>query len=186
MALDSSHKRIYRIGRAQPEVDLHLDSTAKPGLVSRLHAEILYDATKGGWILQDRSQNGVFVNDIRQDRVALQHGDVIAFGGGGLRSTVPIGQRVLQPKCELLYRFDACSIPKENEVPADSSGPMDTSCVPSPRASVVPCFSMTDATSRSDSHEGSAGKRGRVIDVHPTVQRGAIEDETRKRYMQCV
>ena len=55
---------------------------------------------------QDRSVNGVFVNDVRVKRAVLAHGDVIVFGGGGgAAESVAVGGRLQQPETEFAFRF---------------------------------------------------------------------------------
>jgi pSer/pThr/pTyr-binding forkhead associated (FHA) protein len=72
--------RAIRIGRHQ-QVDLRLNDVS----VSRVHAQIEYNARAGGFVITDNaSTNGVFVNG---QRIAapklLRDGDVLEIGTNG-------------------------------------------------------------------------------------------------------
>ena len=63
--------------------DVHLDCPRVPSLLSRDHAQITVDA-QGTHFLEDKNTlNGTYLNGnlIPKGPCALQHGDVIAFGG---------------------------------------------------------------------------------------------------------
>ena len=52
--------------------------------ISRLHATI-YKNGLDEWMLVDKgSRNGCFVNGVKTLQQKLSHGDIIAFGGGGM------------------------------------------------------------------------------------------------------
>ena len=65
---------VLRIGRS-PAAGLTLDDAT----VSRRHAVLLHDDT-GVRVLDDRSLNGVWVNDERVTEAVLRDGDVIVLG----------------------------------------------------------------------------------------------------------
>jgi hypothetical protein len=76
-------------GRDREMADVYLDSTRFPNLISRIHAAIYYEAPAShsstdqyhGWVIEDRSLNGVFVNDERANKtIRLRDGDLITFG----------------------------------------------------------------------------------------------------------
>ncbi|KAJ4458061.1 hypothetical protein PAPYR_6330 [Paratrimastix pyriformis] len=92
---------MYRIGRL-PSCDITLDSKTKPAMISRAHA-LIQKTPEATWEIVDlKSLNGVFVNDLKADRVTLMDGDLITFGGGG---KLAMGQRLAQPESEFRYLF---------------------------------------------------------------------------------
>ena len=86
--LDPSHKETYLVGRDGSSADVHLDSTRQPNMMSRRHAILQWAASggqggQGAWRLIDlRSVNGLYVNDVRVSEALLKDGDVVCFGGG--------------------------------------------------------------------------------------------------------
>lgn len=51
-------------------------------MISRVHAYIIYSNNQ--WYIRDnRSVNGVFLNDVKIHESRIKLGDVITFGGGG-------------------------------------------------------------------------------------------------------
>ena len=76
-------KRETIIGRhSQSDIVIHDEQ------VSRSHAMIIRKETR--FFIQDLdSSNGVFVNNLRQKKTALKHGDVIMIGGSMLKFSCP-------------------------------------------------------------------------------------------------
>jgi len=70
-------------------------------MISRVHSHLVYSHHQ--WKLRDnRSVNGVFVNDRKVHEAVLCDGDMVVFGGGGNR---PIGAIFEQPDSEFKYQF---------------------------------------------------------------------------------
>lgn len=89
------------VGRERNAVDVHLDSTRVPRMISRVHSFLVY--THHQWKVRDnRSVNGVFVNDRKVHEAVLLDGDIVIFGGGGNR---PIGAVLEQRDWEFKYEF---------------------------------------------------------------------------------
>jgi pSer/pThr/pTyr-binding forkhead associated (FHA) protein len=71
-------------------------------MISRVHAHIAH-LSNNQWKLRDnRSVNGVYVNDVKVSEASLNDGDVITFGGGG---NAPFGSKKQQPDSEFIYKF---------------------------------------------------------------------------------
>eukprot|EP00771_Trimastix_marina_P001335 gnl/Trimastix_PCT/2400.p1 GENE.gnl/Trimastix_PCT/2400~~gnl/Trimastix_PCT/2400.p1 ORF type:complete len:527 (+),score=100.78 gnl/Trimastix_PCT/2400:35-1615(+) len=97
-------KSEFFVGR-QPDVDLTLDSTRRKAMISRRHAKLcrVIEDNLLEWKLIDlKSLNGVFINDVKQEEAILRDGDVIVFGGGGNKK---VGDRVPQADSEFRYQF---------------------------------------------------------------------------------
>ena len=60
LILNAKTKTSYSIGRDNAKVDFVLDSSRKPGMISRLHAIIRSEGS--GWRIHDSSTNGICVN----------------------------------------------------------------------------------------------------------------------------
>lgn len=77
-------KKKCLIGRSSLAVDLYINSSVHPKLISREHAVITSQDGPDGSItltIQDKSVNGTFVNDEKiQGTVPLYVGDVVTFG----------------------------------------------------------------------------------------------------------
>lgn len=70
-------------------------------MISRVHSFLLN--IHGHWEVRDnRSVNGIFVNDRKVQEAVLKDGDVVVFGGGGDH---PIGAIIEQPDSEFRYEF---------------------------------------------------------------------------------
>lgn len=70
-------------------------------MISRVHSFLLN--LHGHWEVRDnRSVNGIFVNDRKVQEAVLKDGDVVVFGGGGDH---PIGAIIEQPDSEFRYEF---------------------------------------------------------------------------------
>ena len=151
--LDASHKDTYIIGRDASTADLHIDSSRQPNLLSRRHAILQWTAaggptTLGGWRLIDlRSVNGLYVNDVKVSEALLKDGDVLCFGGG---AAVKDGSRREQPNSEFRYVYRS----QQREQP--TTPPPATSEAPSVSASVG---SAEYEASLSSSTEGRALQR---------------------------
>jgi pSer/pThr/pTyr-binding forkhead associated (FHA) protein len=100
-----------KIGREQKSVDLFLDSTLQPNMISRLHAKILQDNTQ--WkIVDNKSMNGLFINNKRVAEAVLRDGDKIVFGGGG---ALPMGSIRAQSNSEFIYVFKVTARSKRSQ-----------------------------------------------------------------------
>jgi len=102
----------FVIGRQRDKVDLHLDSTKVPNMISRMHATILVDRRPGGSqggqgqyvvrVMDTRSTNGLFVNSVKCTDAILNDGDVITLGGG---HHLAVGDSLEQPESEFVFTF---------------------------------------------------------------------------------
>eukprot|EP00742_Colponemidia_sp_Colp-10_P011872 GILJ01013253.1.p1 GENE.GILJ01013253.1~~GILJ01013253.1.p1 ORF type:complete len:493 (+),score=75.66 GILJ01013253.1:901-2379(+) len=75
-------KLTIRIGRSK-EMDVRLDSTRVPRMISRLHASIMVNGTGDTCsfsIVDEESINGLYVNGTKIKTAFLRHGDLIIFG----------------------------------------------------------------------------------------------------------
>jgi len=104
-------KPIVTVGRQKNEpdpVDIFLDSTRVPRMISRLHAKFLQTSETDNqgrhlWKLVDNnSLNGVFVNDVKVAEKVLEDGDRIIFGGGG---KLALGVTKAQTDSEFVFVF---------------------------------------------------------------------------------
>ena len=124
------------IGRDASSADVHLDSSRQPNMISRRHAILQWAAAgsgcgsdcAGGWRLIDlRSVNGVYVNDVKANEALLKDGDVLCFGGG---AGVKTGSTRQQPNSEFRYLFrtqERSELPSHLPLPA-----IDHSSLPTP------------------------------------------------------
>lgn len=79
----------------------HLDSSRVPRMISRVHSYLVFSHNQ--WKVRDnRSVNGVFVNDRKVHESVLRDGDMVVFGGGGNR---PLGHPFEQKDNEFKYEF---------------------------------------------------------------------------------
>eukprot|EP01122_Echinamoeba_exundans_P008997 TRINITY_DN3082_c0_g2_i1.p1 TRINITY_DN3082_c0_g2~~TRINITY_DN3082_c0_g2_i1.p1 ORF type:complete len:536 (-),score=99.20 TRINITY_DN3082_c0_g2_i1:91-1698(-) len=91
------------IGRDKNQVDVFLDSTRAPRMISRVHAHVMHLVDASWKIRDNHSVNGLFVNSIKVHEAALKDGDLLTFGGGG---NMAFGQRKDQQETsEFIYRF---------------------------------------------------------------------------------
>ena len=131
--LDPSHRDTLLIGRDASTVDVHIDSTRQPNMISRLHAILRYaaeDVADGstGWRLVDqRSVNGVFVNDVKVAEALLKDGDVLCFGGG---ASVKEGARRQQLSSEFRFVFRSPQL-QPHQPPAREPAASNHSSMPS-------------------------------------------------------
>ena len=108
-------KSTIKIGRHVQNADFVIDSTLKPKMISRIHAIIsrtskptpnencTCDVCTYDWIIEDnKSLNGVYVNNIRVRRQTLQIHDLIIFGGD---NSVAMGEFFAQPSSEFVFSF---------------------------------------------------------------------------------
>jgi len=90
-------------GRDTSKVDVWLDSKKVPNMISRVHAFCEWIPEEEVWQIRDnRSVNGVFVNDTKINQHQLKPHDVITFGGG---AKLEVGQTLCQPQSEFTYQF---------------------------------------------------------------------------------
>ena len=74
--------------------------------ISRLHATI-YKNVLDEWVLVDKgSRNGCFVNGVKTLQQKLSHGDIIAFGGGGMLKP---GTYKAEIDSHFVYEFFDCT-----------------------------------------------------------------------------
>jgi len=101
------------IGRQKDRVDIHLDNTDGPATISRLHASLTVDsANRVVTIKDEKSVNGVFVNNRKISERALAHGDTIIFGGG---AGIPVDTFIM-PDSQFVYCYaDAKLLAQEEE-----------------------------------------------------------------------
>lgn len=81
LILNPVDRTSYAIGRDNTKVDFVLDSSRRPGMISRVHATILSEGS--AWRIRDSSTNGVSVNGKQLPRHGswlLTHGDKVVFG----------------------------------------------------------------------------------------------------------
>ncbi|XP_049850947.1 uncharacterized protein LOC126324492 isoform X3 [Schistocerca gregaria] len=104
------------IGRDQNSVDVYLNSTYIPHVVSRVHAYIL--RSFGKWKIRDnRSSNGVFVNSRKiVDQVQLKDGDLLVFGSA---RKYYIDRGLQYEYSEYRYIFRINHLDPENKYEAD-------------------------------------------------------------------
>jgi len=92
------------IGRDPSKVNIWLDSTRVPNMISRIHAQLQWMPTEQTWQIIDKgSVNGVFVNEIKVTQHKLKKSDLITFGGGAM---CPMGNHISQPNSEFQYYFE--------------------------------------------------------------------------------
>lgn len=101
-------QRLVSIGRKGNSVNLKLDSTRTPRMISRQHAQITQAPAADGsnrmiWrIVDTNSINGVFVNNAKIKEAVLAHGDIITFGGG---ASLEVGTIRPNPDAEFVFQF---------------------------------------------------------------------------------
>jgi len=106
-----SDKKEVKVGRDRAKVDVYLDSTRVPNMISRTHAVLSWCDNIKKWQIKDNnSVNGVFVNDIKIKEHYLNSKEKITFGGG---AKIQVGQSILQPNSEFTYLFDL-ALPRSN------------------------------------------------------------------------
>lgn len=80
----------------------YLDSSHVPRMISRVHAYIIC-GDNGQWYIRDnRSVNGVFLNDEKVFDSRIKNRDIITFGGGG---NLARGTIKSQPRSEFNFVF---------------------------------------------------------------------------------
>jgi pSer/pThr/pTyr-binding forkhead associated (FHA) protein len=95
-----------RINRTQPPSAATTRNLSKVAPAQRAVSPHTRDASlpMTRWILTDeKSMNGVFVNDIKVSSTILAHNDIITIGGLGQK--VPLGTTFPQPEAEFIFRF---------------------------------------------------------------------------------
>eukprot|EP01117_Protostelium_nocturnum_P001431 TRINITY_DN1172_c3_g1_i1.p1 TRINITY_DN1172_c3_g1~~TRINITY_DN1172_c3_g1_i1.p1 ORF type:complete len:566 (-),score=217.33 TRINITY_DN1172_c3_g1_i1:222-1811(-) len=101
------NKKEISCGRST-DVDLVLDSTKVPRMISRVHAKIQSSEEKDEEgrhkfkVVDNKSLNGIFVNDHKVTEHFLEDGDVITFGGGG---NLALGILHKQEDSEFIYQI---------------------------------------------------------------------------------
>jgi len=99
-------------GRDTSKVDVWLDSKKVPNMISRVHAFCEWIPEEEVWQIRDnRSVNGVFVNDRKINQHQLKPHDVITFGGG---AKLEVGQTLCQPQSEFTYQFGLDNLKRSN------------------------------------------------------------------------
>eukprot|EP00823_Brevimastigomonas_motovehiculus_P004516 TRINITY_DN298_c3_g1_i1.p1 TRINITY_DN298_c3_g1~~TRINITY_DN298_c3_g1_i1.p1 ORF type:complete len:327 (+),score=119.09 TRINITY_DN298_c3_g1_i1:59-982(+) len=103
--IDLTQQESTVFGRSSQDSNVVLDSTRKPRMISRIHARIIADPTFATYsIFDNKSINGIFVNDRRVESAILKEGDVITFGGA--MPSTKFGDLLPQPYSEFVYRFE--------------------------------------------------------------------------------
>eukprot|EP00743_Colponemidia_sp_Colp-15_P014480 GILK01017150.1.p1 GENE.GILK01017150.1~~GILK01017150.1.p1 ORF type:complete len:490 (+),score=96.71 GILK01017150.1:62-1531(+) len=119
-------KSALRIGRSK-EMDVRLDSTRVPRMISRLHASVMVNRTGDSYsfsIVDEESINGLYVNGTKIKTAFLRHGDLIIFGRE-------------QKDSEFIYQFEECNAltTRSHKRKKDSSLSLAN---PPPTSSIVP------------------------------------------------
>lgn len=95
-------KETTSFGRSADLVDVVVDSSLSPRMISRVHAKI---SQKGeDFFIESDSLNGVLVNSVKRKKCQLQNGDIIVFGGAGAK-TVEGSTVENNSQSELVYVF---------------------------------------------------------------------------------
>ena len=82
-------------------------------MISRVHAQLKRNDESGVYTLISLGMNGVLVNGVKTERVALKEGDEVVFGGSGVETR--IGERVQYPDSDLVFTFMATPVADNDE-----------------------------------------------------------------------
>lgn len=148
-------------------------------MISRVHSHIVYAHHQ--WKLRDnRSVNGVFVNDRKIHEAVLNDGDVVVFGGGGNR---PIGAFFPQRDSEFKYQFRtnpqwimSNSTEEESEDDTVENGEQEA-IIPT---SETPLFDMPASEARNIASSSIAGRNFEKM-VEENEEGAKMNPKKRKR-----
>lgn len=147
----SPSKSCYTIGR-ESDQDIILKSSIEELMISRRHARLDYNPERGTWtIVDNRSLNGLFVNDRKVATAELRPNDRITFGGG---HGVSLGSTRRQPLSAFIYQL--------------VTGAPATLVTPRPTAQLGRTFSLpltAHTPAPAAPGAGSPVKRGRLTGV---------------------
>ena len=74
-------KETTSFGRSAELVDVVVDSSCSPRMISRVHAKI--SQNDNHFFIECGSLNGVLVNSVKRSKCELHDGDLVVFGGAG-------------------------------------------------------------------------------------------------------
>lgn len=103
-----------------PDCDVFLDSQKFQNLISRKHAVVRFSTEDNAWVVEDQnSTNGILINSIKKQRSVLTPGDTLWFARA---AGTPIGSKVADPHCELVYVFEDASNPQSTPLKRRATG----------------------------------------------------------------
>lgn len=107
--LDDQMKTVTTFGRAKSN-DVMLDSTRNECGISRSHCLIRREPNFKYSLVDERSLNGTYVNDVRVKHKELSFGDRVTFGGP---PNTKVGDVRPQPRSEFVYEFEKSAAEEE-------------------------------------------------------------------------
>jgi len=156
-----------RIGRSST-ADICLDDPS----VSRRHALIVVEADVPIRIIDDRSLNGVFVNDVLTESAPLRHGDRIAIGVFALIYIAPAS----------VARAEEASAGASTE-PGSLADPLDLGSVPEGwERAIGPLLPASEIETARLDDGGGAGTTAVATAARTSLLLSALDDEGRKAY----
>lgn len=94
-------KTTTKIGRSAEHADIVMDSKISPRMISRLHAQITLKDDQ--YFISCTGMNGMLVNSVKRKKCLLKDGDVVVFGGAGVKTSE--GSVISKLQSELVYVF---------------------------------------------------------------------------------
>ena len=114
---------VTRLGRSDEYSDVVIDSVISPLMISRVHAEIHFN--NGKFRIDCKGLNGLLVNKTKRSSAVLCDGDVVVFGGAGVKTKE--GQSLSAYDSELVYVFNEVCQNDSEEVGSLGEGTSDGS-----------------------------------------------------------
>nr|XP_058968512.1 E3 ubiquitin-protein ligase CHFR-like isoform X1 [Pocillopora verrucosa]XP_058968513.1 E3 ubiquitin-protein ligase CHFR-like isoform X1 [Pocillopora verrucosa] len=114
---------VTRLGRSDEYSDVVIDSVISPLMISRVHAEIHF--SNGKFRIDCKGLNGLLVNKTKRSSAVLCDGDVVVFGGAGVKTKE--GQSLSAYDSELVYVFNEVCQNDSEEVGSLGEGTSDGS-----------------------------------------------------------
>lgn len=111
---------VTRLGSSN---DVVIDSVISPLMISRVHAEIHF--SNGKFRIDCKGLNGLLVNKTKRSSAVLCDGDVVVFGGAGVKTKE--GQSLSAYDSELVYVFNEVCQNDSEEVGSLGEGTSDGS-----------------------------------------------------------
>ena len=112
---------VTRLGRSDEYSDVVIDSVISPLMISRVHAEIHF--SNGKFRIDCKGLNGLLVNKTKRSSAVLCDGDVVVFGGAGVKTKE--GQSLSAYDSELVYVFNEVCQNDSEEVGSLGEGTSD-------------------------------------------------------------